>query len=75
MYYYPLAYKITGLIDRPDLGSLGLQYDTTFRLRDNYVSVLIVAYVIEFDQEPVQPFVLMMHERKTSKFTTHSSEK
>lgn len=53
-----------GLIDRLDLGSLGFQYDTTFKLGDIYVSVWIVRY-LEFDQEPVKPFVLMMHERKT----------
>lgn len=64
MYLEPLASKIMGLIDRPDLGSLGFQYDTTFKLGDIYVSVLIVRY-LEFDQEPVKPFVLMMHERKT----------
>ena len=64
MYLDALASKIVGLIDRPELGSLGFQYDTTFRLGDVYVSVLIVRY-LEFDEEPVQPFVLMMHERKT----------
>ena len=44
---------------------MGLQYGTTFRLGDIYVSVLIVRY-LEFDQETVQPFLLIMHEIKTS---------
>ena len=66
MHLDPLVAKIMGLIDRPDLGSFGLQYDTTFNLGDVYVSVLIMRY-LEFEQEPLQPFVLMMHDKKTKK--------
>lgn len=64
MYLDSLASKIAGLIDRPDLGRLGFQYDTTFKLGDIYVSVLIVRY-LKLEQEPVNPFVIMIHERKT----------
>lgn len=60
MFLDQLASKIMVSIDRPDLGSLKFQYNTTFKLGDIYVSVLVVRY-LEFEQEPVIPFVLMMH--------------
>ena len=58
----PLVAKTIGLIDRPGLGNL-VQYDTTFNRGDVYVSVLIVRY-LKFEQEPVQPFILIMHDKK-----------
>ncbi|KAI9551084.1 hypothetical protein GHT06_003258 [Daphnia sinensis] len=51
IYLDQLAKRIVGLINRTDFSSaFGLQYDTTFKLADAYVSVLIARLI------PVQKF-------------------
>lgn len=71
IYLDQLAKKIVGLINRTDLSSaFGLQYDTTFKLADAYVSVLIARFT-EFEEAPVVPFVFMIHDRKTTE--THDT--
>jgi hypothetical protein len=48
--------------------SVGLFYDTTFRLGDYYGSILSFVDV-EFKNKPTIPLLFMIHERKT--FETH----
>ncbi len=48
--------------------SVGLFYDTTFRLGDYYVSIFSFVDV-EFTNKPTIPLLFMIHERKT--FETH----
>lgn len=63
MYHDSLLSKIKGLINRGDLGLLAFSFDTTFKLGDIYVSVLVVNFT-EFKQKPVVPVMFMLHERK-----------
>ena len=63
MYLDQLAEKICALIDRKDLGPFQLQMDTTFKLLDGYVTIVVVRY-LEFLEAPVLPLLMMIHERK-----------
>ncbi len=55
---------LSALLNRTDLPSIGLFYDTTFKLGDSYLS-LVSFTEHEFDPPPTIPAFYMIHERKT----------
>ncbi len=65
MYLEELWEKVKGLLNRTDIPHLSFQCDTTFKLGDVYVSVLIVRYE-EMKDGPIIPLMMMFHERKTN---------
>lgn len=57
---------VKGLLDRSDIPHICFSYDTTFKLGDVYVSVLILRFE-EFTSSPVVLLMVMLHERKLKK--------
>ena len=54
----------------PDLPTQQLSYDTTFKLGDFYVSVIVFRET-EFTQNPVIPLAYYIHERKKNETHSH----
>jgi hypothetical protein len=62
-YHAELVEKLRSLIGRDDLPAQCLTYDTTFKLGDFYVSLLVFVGT-EFIENPIMPAIYMLHERK-----------
>ena len=61
-----LPEKLRSLSDparKEDLHAQCLPYDTTFKLRDFYCSLLVFSGT-EFEENPIMPVMYMIHERK-----------
>ena len=65
MYSEQIWGKVRSLLNRDDIKEhICFSYDTTFKLGDIYVSILIVRFE-EMTSAPVIPLMFMLHERKT----------
>ena len=64
--YEPLLLeKLKMIMMSPQLGHIGLCYDTKFDLGDYYVSMLVFPE-LEFDQAPIIPLAYLIHEKRTN---------
>lgn len=66
-YHDGLLSMLNSLILRQDLEPQSLSYDTTFKMGDFYVSVLVFA-LTEFEETSIAPVANMIQERKFQEY-------
>lgn len=66
-YHDGLLSMLNSLILRQDLEPQSLSYDTTFKMGDFYVSVLVFA-LTEFEETSIAPVAYMIQERKFQEY-------